>query len=150
MSAAAVYVTSSLRVGQITFRSSAATCRVNNAGVVRSRLAAAPDPLRSRVWVAMSSPNTELKRITTRGQQDPAGPADPHLQGRRDSNPQPPVLETGTLPIELLPYGCNHQSVCRTSPLRRTNAAISRGTGLPSPPRSRPGSPNGETDWWST
>src|ERR1700761_4090868 len=24
------------------------------------------------------------------------------LQGRRDSNPQPPVLETGTLPIELL------------------------------------------------
>ena len=26
-------------------------------------------------------------------------------QGRRDSNPQPPVLETGALPIELLPYG---------------------------------------------
>ncbi len=25
-------------------------------------------------------------------------------QGRRDSNPQPPVLETGALPIELLPY----------------------------------------------
>ena len=25
-------------------------------------------------------------------------------QGRRDSNPQPPVLETGTLPIELRPY----------------------------------------------
>ena len=25
-------------------------------------------------------------------------------QGRRDSNPQPSVLETGTLPIELLPY----------------------------------------------
>src|SRR5690606_33632464 len=25
------------------------------------------------------------------------------LQGRRDSNPQPPVLETGALPIELLP-----------------------------------------------
>ena len=24
-------------------------------------------------------------------------------QGRRDSNPQPPVLETGALPIELLP-----------------------------------------------
>src|SRR4051795_8314440 len=24
-------------------------------------------------------------------------------QGRRDSTPQPPVLETGTLPIELLP-----------------------------------------------
>jgi hypothetical protein len=28
-------------------------------------------------------------------------------QGRRDSNPQPPVLETGALPIELLPsVGC--------------------------------------------
>src|SRR3954447_9906051 len=26
-------------------------------------------------------------------------------QGRRDSNPQPPVLETGALPVELLPYG---------------------------------------------
>src|SRR5687767_14676120 len=26
-------------------------------------------------------------------------------QGRRESNPQPPVLETGALPIELLPYG---------------------------------------------
>src|ERR1044071_7742296 len=25
-------------------------------------------------------------------------------QGRRDSNPQPPGLETGALPIELLPY----------------------------------------------
>ena len=25
------------------------------------------------------------------------------MQGRRDSNHQPPVLETGTLPIELLP-----------------------------------------------
>ena len=25
-------------------------------------------------------------------------------QGRRDSNPQPAVLETATLPIELLPY----------------------------------------------
>ena len=25
-------------------------------------------------------------------------------QGRRDLNPQPPVLETGALPIELLPY----------------------------------------------
>src|SRR3954453_18438832 len=26
-------------------------------------------------------------------------------QGRRDLNPQPPVLETGALPIELLPFG---------------------------------------------
>ena len=27
------------------------------------------------------------------------------LQARRESNPQPPVLETGALPIELLPFG---------------------------------------------
>src|SRR3984885_11342880 len=131
-SATAGEVPSSLRVGQTTFRSSAATCRVNSAGVVRSRLAAAPDPLRSRVWVAMSSPNTELNGSPRTGRRDPAGPANPPLQGRRDSNPQPPVLETGTLPIELLPYGCNHQSVCRTHPLRRTKRA------------------NSETDWWST
>src|SRR5215469_10412417 len=107
--AATVYVTSSLRVGQITFRSSAATCRVNRAGVVRSCLAAAPDPLRRsalwpRVWVAMSSPDA-LNGSTTHGATGPQRPAEPHLQGRRDSNPQPPVLETGTLPIELLPYG---------------------------------------------
>src|SRR3984885_4358859 len=131
-SATAGEVPSSLRVGQTTFRSSAATCRVNSAGVVRSRLAAAPDPLRSRVWVAMSSPNTELNGSPRTGRRDPAGPANPHLQGRRDSNPQPPVLETGTLPIELLPYGCNHQSVCRTHPLSRTKPA------------------NSETSWWST
>ena len=32
-------------------------------------------------------------------------PDDLHTQGRRDSNPQPPVLETGAVPIEPLPYG---------------------------------------------
>jgi hypothetical protein len=26
-------------------------------------------------------------------------------QDRRESNPQPPVLETGALPVELLSYG---------------------------------------------
>ena len=29
-------------------------------------------------------------------------PPNPHWQDRRESNPQPPVLETGALPIELL------------------------------------------------
>lgn len=28
-----------------------------------------------------------------------------NLQVRQESNPQPPVLETGALPIELLTYG---------------------------------------------
>src|SRR5579863_9447259 len=129
--AAVVYVTSSLRVGQITFRSSAATCRMNRAGVVRSRLAA-PDPLRRsalwpRVWVAMSSPNV-LAGPPRTARPDQTGPTDPHLQGRRDSNPQPPVLETGTLPIELLPYGCNHQSVCRTHPQVEPVSAFRGGT----------------------
>jgi hypothetical protein len=27
------------------------------------------------------------------------------VQGRRDSNPQPAVLETAALPVELLPFG---------------------------------------------
>src|SRR5215471_7694934 len=34
----------------------------------------------------------------------PARSASSASQGGRDSNPQPPVLETGTLPIELPPY----------------------------------------------
>src|SRR3984885_13239633 len=86
-SATAGEVPSSLRVGQTTFRSSAATCRVNNAGVVRSRLAAAPDPLRSRVWVAMSSPNTELKRITTHGPTGPGGSSQSALAGQEGLEP---------------------------------------------------------------
>ena len=35
----------------------------------------------------------------------------PGRQGRRDSNPQPPVLETGALPIELLPSGGSRSGV---------------------------------------
>ena len=34
-------------------------------------------------------------------------------QARRDSNPQPPVLETGALPIELLAYSSVCVSSCR-------------------------------------
>jgi hypothetical protein len=33
-------------------------------------------------------------------------------QVRRDSNPQPPVLETGALPIELLTYFVSLCAVC--------------------------------------
>ena len=43
-------------------------------------------------------------------------------QGRRDSNPQPPVLETGTLPIELLPFG---GSPSRPAAVRRAPSARS-------------------------
>ena len=45
-------------------------------------------------------------------------------QGRRDSNPQPPVLETGALPVELLPSGDGPVDVS-TRP-RRPSKAIRR------------------------
>ena len=120
-----MYVTSSLRVGQITFRSSAATCRSEQGGRSPVPLSGSPGPapalraLASRLGRHVLT-YAALNGSTTHGPAGPCGPANPHLQGRRDSNPQPPVLETGTLPIELLPYGCNPQSVCRTHPLRRT------------------------------
>src|SRR4029077_6830292 len=42
------------------------------------------------------------------------------LQGRRDSNPQPPVLETGALPIELLPSGRGRAGPARIAAVPRT------------------------------
>jgi hypothetical protein len=41
-------------------------------------------------------------RLSAAGTPDSAGVL-PGKQGRRDSNPQPPVLETGALPVELRP-----------------------------------------------
>ena len=38
-------------------------------------------------------------------------------QARRESNPQPPVLETGALPIELLAYILFKPKVCNPSEL---------------------------------
>ena len=35
---------------------------------------------------------------------EPVSLSGPAGQGRRDSNPQPPVLETGALPVELRPF----------------------------------------------
>src|ERR1700722_6742736 len=87
VSATAVYVPSSFRVGQITFRSLATTWRVNSAGEVRSGLAAAPDPLRSRVWVAMSSPNTELNGSPRTGQRNPGGSSRTALAGQEGLEP---------------------------------------------------------------
>src|SRR5438270_13504804 len=39
-------------------------------------------------------------------------------QGRQDSNMQPPVLETGALPVELLPWGARSLDVRRGSSVR--------------------------------
>ena len=52
-------------------------------------------------------------------------------QGRRDSNPQPPVLETGALPIELLPFGG------RTDPTVAATDAGHASAGVRRPPDRR-------------
>src|SRR5215472_15322723 len=123
--AATVYVTSSLRVGQITFRSSATTCRMNRAGVVRSRLAARPDPLRRsalwpRVSVAMSSPYAALNGLPRAGQ--PNRGVQPTGTGRAGGTrtPNRRFWRPGLYQLSYCPPDCNHQSVRRTHPLRRT------------------------------
>jgi hypothetical protein len=45
-------------------------------------------------------------------------------QGGRDSNPQPTVLETATLPIELPPYAIT--SVTRPAPMVRPPSRIAK------------------------
>ena len=49
------------------------------------------------------------------------------LQGRRESNPQPPVLETGALPVELLPSGSGSAGNSSAVPVvssKRESAAV--------------------------
>src|SRR5450759_131324 len=50
----------------------------------------------------------------------PQRPAD-IWQGRGDLNPQHPVLETGTLPIELLPYPKEDYRISRCTVCLRSN-----------------------------
>ena len=109
----------SARVGQATLRSSPRTsrrnwpgpcappwCRGAGAGAaLRAGLAvradAAPWRCSMRFCLAVHRHGGDLDRIG-------AGIGE---QGRRDSNPRPPVLETGALPIELLPYGDDRASL---------------------------------------
>src|SRR5215475_4207516 len=72
-----VVPTTSSRVGKLTFRISVRTSDRNSLAFVHQFIA----------WASILCPSQRLK----------------DWQGRRDSNPQPPVLETGALPLELLP-----------------------------------------------
>ena len=91
----AVAVKVSFRVGQVTFEVSCRTCRTKSAGEIFAIYFA---------FAYLVLPKTLVRRVF--GKQltfcrsaicaESCG-----WQERRDSNPQPPVLETGALPIEL-------------------------------------------------
>src|SRR5487761_2023182 len=101
------------RVGQATWRISSRTSRRNWLGFVRwlrRRWTSATDVER-RETGAPSAPTCPcrcimrfcsrfISRLSSLRSCDPSS----YEQGRRDSNPQPPVLETGALPIEPLPF----------------------------------------------
>src|ERR687897_957140 len=81
----------SAREGHATLRSSARTSRTNWAGD-GTQLALA---LHHSLGLSVHRHGATLERKKKIGEG----------QGRRDSNPQPAVLETAALPIELLPSG---------------------------------------------
>src|SRR5690349_14365039 len=96
----------SWRVGHETFLSSARTSRTNSRGFVRSVLRFWAGALRSRVACepsALTCPARCAARFCSRFIAIVGDLFEGVEQGRRDSNPQPPVLETGALPIEPLP-----------------------------------------------
>src|SRR5487761_2009462 len=106
------------RVGQATWRISSRTSRRNWLGFVRwlrRRWTSATDVER-RETGAPSAPTCPcrcimrfcsrfISRLSSLRSCDPSS----YEQGRRDSNPQPPVLETGALPIEPLPFAHSHR-----------------------------------------
>src|SRR6266566_7014298 len=130
----------------MTLPSSAMTSRTN-----RERRASGPPLVRAaafdglaagaspRVWVTEGLLGRLLERA--------GGGVTPQAQGRQDSNLQQPVLETGTLPIELRPSrpaapahagaGAYHP---RSGSVRhgRVAAPTSRGRRARSDPRRRP------------
>src|SRR3954451_22478951 len=97
------YARSASRVGRTTFLSSATTCR-RNRRTRDTRPVRCCRPVLADVVVTLSpgrssgdSPAHEVRAGDHR-RFDGGG-----SQGRRDSTPHPPVLETGALPVALLP-----------------------------------------------
>src|SRR5580658_374597 len=94
----AVVVMVSLRDGHVTLATSWRTCRANSAGLVLAMVFIRPfkgarygrGPRRRSAW-------RETLRTARRGRHERRR----SWQEWRASNPQPPVLETGALPIEL-------------------------------------------------
>src|SRR5882724_1204751 len=112
MSTMIVEFTTSFLVGHATLRSSPLTSPRYSLGPIFSRLGAADGgrrfPPSDADDLGLSVPCFAIIRLVCRFI-DTAAPSSGHgrdrvvksssLQGRRDSNPQPPVLETGALPI---------------------------------------------------
>src|SRR5262245_60030166 len=99
------FVTSFL-VGQATFFSSARTSERYWRGPVFSLVGCCCGWARRSGARGLSAPCFAMRRFVCRFTLIlPERSRSRVEQGRRDSNPQPPVLETGALPIELLPFG---------------------------------------------
>src|SRR5581483_2054356 len=107
ISTTTVEVTTSCLSGQATFFSSARTSRENSLTVIRSRCGGGGAGRRRSAGGGVSPPWRFIWRLVCRftaaSVRSGPVPSRPVEQGRRESNPQPPVLETGALPIELLP-----------------------------------------------
>ena len=93
-----VVIIVSLRVGQVTLATSCRTSRTNSAGEVF----AISDRI-SLVSPRIRSPHQSISNI---------GPSLAAWQEWRGSNPQPPVLETGALPVELHSYDARPPDDC--------------------------------------
>src|SRR5256714_8213587 len=102
ISTTTVDVMTSAFVGQATFFSSPRTSRRNSLAEVRSRWGGGGAGRRRSAGAGVSPPWRFIWRLVCRFTAASVR-SEPVEQGRRESNPKPPVLETGALPIELLP-----------------------------------------------